>query len=237
MLLLAPWVLSGEQGVLVVHIKDVHDHPIENVRLRAGDTSISAPTNSRGRQHSATAVDRTATDTRRGANPAGNADEAGRCSVLEIVGYPKDKDLVFISPWDKWTHVPPFSNEAVNFVPVTLAERGDRECLENSDCIRAAAAQINKENAPKSAGEHTSEEQSKEALSAVAKQFGLTPKEIDQAIRNWGERTEDPYDNSLAALYGRRYPEASLELEKSFSTRKKAETDESRKSYPRNSDP
>jgi hypothetical protein len=38
-------------------------------------------------------------------------------------------------------------------------------------------------------------------------------------------------------LYGRRYPEASLELEKSFSTRKKAETDESRKSYPRNSDP
>jgi tetratricopeptide (TPR) repeat protein len=146
--------------------------------------------------------------------------------LLEIVGYPKDKDLVFISPWDKWTHVPAFDNEAKNFVAVTLAERGDRACLENTTCIRAAAAQINRENAPKTAtARRTSEDQSKEALATIARQFGLDPKEIDQAIRAWGERSEDPHDQGLAALYEKRYSEASMDLEKSFSLRKRAEED------------
>lgn len=52
---------KAEQGVLVVHIKDLHDHPIENVRLRAGDTSVSAPATKQSGQR-ATVADRTVTD-------------------------------------------------------------------------------------------------------------------------------------------------------------------------------
>jgi hypothetical protein len=33
---LSVWVVRAEQGVLVVHVRDLHDHPIENVRFRAG---------------------------------------------------------------------------------------------------------------------------------------------------------------------------------------------------------
>ncbi|MBV9760328.1 MAG: tetratricopeptide repeat protein [Acidobacteriaceae bacterium] len=200
--------MQAEQGVLVVHIKDLHDHPIDNVRLRAGDSSISAPS------HFGEARIKLAPQTK-----------PEDVVMLEIVGYPPGKDLVFISPWDKWTHVPPFDNAAKNFIPITLAERGDRACLEDSACIRAAAAQINKENAPKSAGPPSSEAQNREALERVAKMFGLTPNDIDQAIRAWGERADDPYDKGLAALYEKRYPEATAELEKSFSIRKKAEAD------------
>jgi hypothetical protein len=40
-----------------------------------------------------------------------------------------------------------------------------------------------KENAPKAAGERTSEQQSQKALQTVAKQFGLIPQDINQAIR------------------------------------------------------
>src|SRR3954469_238337 len=185
MFFVSVWMVRAEQGVLVVHVKDLHDHPIENVRFRAGDTSVSAPTAKQSPQRS-TATSRTATDSFGEARiRLGAQTKPNDVILLEIVGYPKDKDLVFISPWDKWTRVPPFENDSQNFVPVTLAERGDRACLENTTCIRAAVAQINKENAPRAAREppRSSEEQGKEALATVAKQFGLTPKEIDQAIR------------------------------------------------------
>src|SRR4051794_18136650 len=54
--------LLAEQSVLVVHIKDLHDHPIANVRLRAGDSSISAPTQSRRGPQKMSPVGRVATD-------------------------------------------------------------------------------------------------------------------------------------------------------------------------------
>src|SRR4051794_39217257 len=38
-----------------------------------------------------------------------------------------------------------------------------------------------------------------------------------------GGRAEDPCNSGLAALYEKRHPEATVELEKSFSIRKKAE--------------
>jgi len=201
----AAWPLSAEQSILVVHVKDLHDHPIANVRLRAGDSSISADSYGAARIKLAPQT------------------KTGDVILLEIVEFPKNKDLVFISPWDKWVHVPPFENEAKNFVPVILAERGDRACLENSNCLRAAAAQINKANAPKSVAERSGEEQPEAALATIAKRFGLKPEEIDRAIRAWGQRTEDPYDKGLAALYEKRYPEASTQLAMSFKMRQRAE--------------
>jgi len=199
------WPLLAEQSILVVHVKDLHDHPIANVRLRAGDSSISADSYGAARIKLAPQT------------------KPGDVILLEIVEFPKNKDLVFISPWDKWVHVPPFENDAKNFVPVTLAERGDRACLEDFNCLRAAAAQINKANAPKSVAERSSEEQRGEVLATIAKQFGLKPEEIDRAIRAWGQRTEDPYDKGLAALYEKRYPEASAQLAISFKMRQEAE--------------
>jgi tetratricopeptide (TPR) repeat protein len=193
------------RSILVVHVKDLHDHPIANVRLRAGDSSMSADSYGAARVKLAPQT------------------KPGDVILLEIVEFPKNKDLVFISPWDKWVHVPPFENDAKNFVPVTLAERGDRACLENSNCLRAAAAQINKANAPRSVAERSGEEQRGEALATIAKQFGLKPEEIDRAIRAWGQRTEDPYDKGLTALYEKRYPEASTQLAMSFKMRQGAE--------------
>jgi len=132
-----------------------------------------------------------------------------------------------ISPWDKWAHLPPFDNAAKNFIPVVVAERGDKLCLENPGCIRAAAEQINKANGPQVVAEkRDSEEQRKEALATVAKSFGLAPEEIDKAIRAWGQRTEDPFDKGLAALYDKRYPEASEQSAKSFDMHKATEAAE-----------
>ncbi|MBV9498455.1 MAG: tetratricopeptide repeat protein [Acidobacteriaceae bacterium] len=199
--------LFAERGVLVVHIEDVHRHPISGVRLRAGDSSVGSPTDSFG-----------AARIRLAANA-----KPGDVVMLEIVATPNGKDLVMVSPWEEWVNVPPFENEAKNFVPIVLVEWSDKACLENSDCIRAAAAQINKASAPKGAGERNREEQLQEARSTISKKFGLKPEEIDQAIREWGEKTEDPYDKGLAALYEKRYPEASAEFAASLDRRKRVE--------------
>jgi hypothetical protein len=211
LLLVCATPLLAEQGILVVHIEDLRGHPIAGVRLRAGaGSSISSP--------------RETADTFGAARIRLAArTKAGDAVMLEIVAVPKDKDLVIISPWNKWALVPPFEEEPKNFVPVVLVERGDRACLESTTCIRAAAAQINSSNAPKAAGERNGDEQRKEALAAVAQIFGLKPGEIDQAVRAWGEKTDDLYDKGLAALYEKNYPEASRNLELSLEKRKRVE--------------
>jgi len=151
-LLICVTPLAAEQGILVVHIEDLRGRPIAGVRLRAGaDSSISSP-DSVGAARIRLAV----------------KTKPGDVVMLEVLAIPRNKDLVMISPWDKWVHVPPFENESKNFVPVVLVEWGDKACLENPACIRAATAQINKGNAPKSAGERNGEEQRKQALATVA---------------------------------------------------------------------
>jgi len=208
-LILAVLPLAAEQGILVVHVRDLHDRPVAGLRLRAGDSSVSAPTTD---SYGETRI-RLAPQT-----------QEGDVVVLEIVAAPED--LVFISPWDKWVHVPPFGNESKNIVSVVLAKRGDRACLEDYACIRAATAQINKASAPKRARERVGEEQRRGALTAVAKSFGLEPREIDLAIRAWGQKTQDPYEKGLAALFEKRYPEASRKLAESFEMHKAAEAGE-----------
>ena len=172
--------LFAEEGILVVHIGDLRGYPIAGVRLRAGAGSSISSTRDTADTFGAARI-RLAANTK-----------AGDVVMLEIVAVPKDKDLVIISPWDRWALVPPFEEEAKNFVLVVLVERGDRACLESPPCIRAAAAQINKANAPKAAGERSSEEQRGVALAIVAASFGLKPEEIDRAVRPGERRPKIP---------------------------------------------
>jgi tetratricopeptide (TPR) repeat protein len=57
------------------------------------------------------------------------------------------------------------------------------------------------------------EEQATRGLAEVAKRFGVKPEEIDQAIRAWGEKAQDPYDVALAQFYQRNYDAAIPDLE------------------------
>jgi tetratricopeptide (TPR) repeat protein len=203
--MLVSGLAEAEQGVLVVHVQGPHGKPLAEVVLATkGDGSTGPATDLAGK-------------TRIRLAPATGV---GSRVTLQIVRAPKD--YVFISPWDAAANVPPFENEAENYVPVVLAERGDRMMLENGSALVALAAQINRANAPRAVGEKTTEQQRKEALAEVARSFGLAPEEVDKAIRAWGQRTEDPYEKGLAAWYERHYPEASDLLARSFRQRKAA---------------
>jgi len=120
----------AEQGILVVHAAHPSDRPLANVRIGTKGDGGEALTDASGK-----ARIRLAPQTR-----------AGVRVTLTILKAPRD--LVFISPWDHQASVPPFENESQNYVPVVLAERGDRAMLESGRAIQAVTASILKSIAP-----------------------------------------------------------------------------------------
>jgi hypothetical protein len=110
------WILLigtawAEKGVLVVQVSDIHSRPVPAVGIAVQGSSESATTDRFGR-------------TRIKLNPQTNVND---WIVLQIVQSPPSKDLVFTSPWDAHAQVPPFDNESVNFLPVVMANRGERK--------------------------------------------------------------------------------------------------------------
>jgi hypothetical protein len=192
----------AEKAVLVVQINDVQNHPVIGVLIKTAGASEPARSDPTG-------LARIKLD---------STTKVNAWIHLQIVESPKGKDLVLISPWDGAAQVPPFEDESTNYVPVVTVNRGDRRILEDPTAIRALAARINRENSSKPKTQDPAE-QRREALGTIAQAFGLPPEEVDKAIRAWGEKTNDPYEKGLAALYEKNYPLASQELSKSLEKR------------------
>jgi len=192
--------LSAEQGVLVVQVRDIHKRAVPGLQLRAEGGNVSPATDVAGVARIALAPQTRSGDRVR----------------LQLVKPPRD--LVFISPWDEQVIVPPF--DSAKEVLLVLANRGDRALLEDGSALSSLTENVLKRIQPSPKNEPAGDEQRlREALTEVSKSYGLTPEDLDKAIRAWGEKTEDPYEKGLAALYEKRYPEASLQLQKSLAKR------------------
>ena len=165
----------AENGVLVVHVTDIHLQPVVGVSLRAGEGSSVARVDSFGQ-----ARIRLASSTR-----------PGDIVFIELVA--PQGDLVFISPLSRWTAVPSFDEKPANFVEVILVRRGDRAMLENGYAVKAMANEI----VQKASG-RSSENQ--DALKEVALEYGRTPEEVDLAIRNWGKERTDAFEKGIGAV-------------------------------------
>jgi len=202
----------AEQGMLVVHVRDVKDRPLIGVEIATEGDGGTGKSDPKGK-----ARIRLASQTR-----------PGHRVTLQIVTAPGKRDLVFISPWDRTAQVPPFDNESNNYVPTVVADRADQELLRDSRGVKALAANINKANTPQGIGEakgggESEEERRQRSLREVAQYYGFAPADVDAAIREWGRKTTDPYEVGLAALYERDYPKAAKQLSDSLEMRKKEE--------------
>ena len=192
--------LSAEQGVLVLQVKDIHERAISGLQLQAEGSAVSAPTDDSG-----LARIRLSPQTKQG-------------TWVAVRLVKPATDLVFISPWDAHVIVPPF--DSATEVPVVLATRGDRALLENGGALASMTASVLKKIQPQTKDEPANDEQRRhEALTEVSRTYGLKPEDLDKAIRAWGDKTEDPYEKGLAALYEQRYPEATLQLQNSLAMR------------------
>jgi hypothetical protein len=168
------WAIPSlaEQGILVVHIADVYGHPIGRIRFRAGaDSSISSPRETAD-NFGAVRI-RLAPQTK-----------SGDVVMLEVVGVPKGKDPVMISPWNEWVLVPPFENEAKNFVPVVMVERGDKHVWKiQLACVQLPRGLTRPIRRRRPANQPLRSSAGRPTLAAVARSLGSKPEEIDQAIR------------------------------------------------------
>jgi tetratricopeptide (TPR) repeat protein len=195
--------LWAESGVLLVHVEDVQGRPISGLQIGVKGDGGSKVTGNDGEARI----------------PLAKQTREGHPVSLQILSSPPGKDFVMISPWDRETIVPSFENESKNFVNVVVVRPGDRTALLNGTFLAAATAQISKANAPKTGARRPPKEDPMANLALVAAQYGLNPDDLDKAIRSWGETTTDPYQAGLAALYRRKYREASAQLKESLQNR------------------
>ncbi|HKQ04413.1 MAG TPA: DUF2225 domain-containing protein [Blastocatellia bacterium] len=134
---------------------------------------------------------------------------------LQVVKRSTGIAWVLISPWDgKW----PIAKRSLT---VVVARHGDRVLLSNGKALEAIAARVLKEMTPK-ADRQISDEDRKLVLKQQAEAVGLKPEEVDQAIREWGKKATDPYQQGLAALYEKNLPKAEQLLTQSYQSRKTA---------------
>ncbi len=187
--------LAAEQGKLMLHVSDTDGHPVANLSF----STLGA-----------------------GGSPQ-RTDPTGRAILLltpgtkenslvqlQIVKSPNGHEFVLVDPWKgRPVQVPSFENNAMNVVMITVAERGASSILRFTKPLEA---QIIQANAPKIAGKRALSMSSKEGLEVVSKQYGLSPKEVDETIRTSGKKATSPYDKGLAALYEQNYTEATKQL-------------------------
>ncbi len=187
--------LWAEPGKLLVEVEDVNDHPVRGIEIGIKGFGGSRLTGSDGKALLSLASDTRETD----------------WVLLQLLHSPPGKDFVMVSPWDSRVQVPSFKNKAENFVLVVVVQSGDRAALQNGNVLAALTAKINQNDRSQSP-----KWDSRTALTLVATQYGLRPDDLDEAIREWGAKTNDPYEAGLAALYERHYPKASAQLQDSL---------------------
>jgi tetratricopeptide (TPR) repeat protein len=190
----------AERGYVLVVVQDAQSRPIAGLEIGIEGLGGSKTTGSDGKAQLAVA----------------SATKEGDPVCLAILHSPAGKDLVIISPWGCRAQVPSFEEKPENFIQVVVVQRGDRAALEYGKVLASFAEQINEKNAPKSVDEPAAPKDPSVNLALVAQQYGLSPEEVDRAIRSWGAKTSDPYEAGLAALYERHYSAASVQLRDSL---------------------
>lgn len=190
--------------VLAVHVTNPLKQPLNDVVLRTnGDSSTNVTTDASGNARLRV--------------PPNTI--VGNEVTVQVVRAPQE--LVFVSPWNGRVTVPSFENETQNVADVVLAARGHRTLLEYAPIAVAMVSKVN--GSDTWAGlEPLTEDQRATNLVKVADEFGFTREEVDHAIRTLGERSTNPYEIGLVALYVKDYPEATKQLAASVADLKKS---------------
>jgi tetratricopeptide (TPR) repeat protein len=139
-------------------------------------------------------------------------------------------NLAIISPWDYRALVPSFENIAENFIRVVVVRKGDRAALESGNVVAALTEKINnrvshttsKRGFPEvgpSTNQMSAELLAKDSLETVAREYGLSAKDVDAAIRALGRTATDLYQTGVVALYENNLSKATANLAESLRQR------------------
>ena len=115
-----------------------------------------------------------------------------------------------VSPWNHIVFVRPFTIKSDNFVAIYLAAKGALDTLKDARVVSALAARVDRHQAPQSVdaqdGRHAA------SLAQEAQAAGFTPRQLDQAIRDWAKAAASPRERTIAAIFLGDYAEAIRQI-------------------------
>lgn len=196
-------LVRAEEGILVLLVMNTQDRPLKGVTISVGGDGGTGTSQSDGR-----ARIRLANGT--------SVNSVVHIYITDTPVHPEKNvpmDLVFISPWDSYVLVPPFEDENKNFYKLVLAERGSKDLLVSTGAAKAMVSKINAgtdESSTPNNSQSPPETRKQAILAQVARDFGLTPAEVDKAIRAWGKTVKDKHDEGLAKFYAENFEEARI---------------------------
>jgi len=118
-------------------------------------------------------------------------------------------DWVISSPWEGRTFVPMLGTDVIH---VRVAHKGDPRLLADPELVQNIVVGVTSQLKPFFAGELgnlTVAAQPDDYLAPKAKELGLTESQMKSAIDVWVTEVKGPYQKGLAALYGKRFGDAS----------------------------
>jgi len=193
LLLLLPVFALAEKSRLNLYVEDLQGRPVYGVVVALPSGSAYAPTG-----------------------------DDGRTTLIfnRLVAAGEEVELV-IAEGSKWVFLTPrttirYPDDPRKPVTVTVVRKGDRAMLASAEAKQAIVQSLltlvgARFDLASRAGD---EERQKLALARVAGNLGLEPAHIDEALRTW--QSDDPFELGLAALYARKFAEATKHLRISY---------------------
>ena len=197
LLLLLPAFALAEHSRLKLYVEDLQGRPVYGVVVTPKSGSANAPTGDDGRT---------------------------TLSINRLVEAGEEIELI-IPAGSKWVFLTPrtavrYPDDPQKPVTVTVVRKGDRAMLASAEAkvtiVQSLLTLVEARfDLASRAGD---EERQKLALARVAGNLGLEPAHIDEALRTW--QSDDPFELGLAALYARKFAEATKHLRTSYGTAK-----------------
>jgi tetratricopeptide (TPR) repeat protein len=184
---------SRAQTDIVLYVSDTSGHPLRNVVLLLDGKMQMPPSDTGGRT--------------RAPIQAG----ASQPIAIDVV---KPTNLLIVDPWEKTIYKPAATNVSDNYVQIVLAVRTP-EVLRDRKVIASITKRILAADAYLGATEV--ERGSSPALAKLARELGVTPKQLDEAIRDGISRADaDTVSKSVALMYAGKPAQAESLLEKAL---------------------
>ena len=187
----------AERGFVVVQVHEINGRPVRGIEIGVKGVGGSGGSGDDGKVKL----------------PIGGGTRENDLISLTILHSPSGSDFVIMSPDEGRDRVPPFDDKPDSFMSVLVIERGDRSALEKRGVVSELAKQIDRKRSTRTESASGALGDSKVGLADVAKAYGLSPTQLDRAIRAFNERTVGPYDAGMAAYYRRDYAASATQLE------------------------
>src|SRR5882672_9425810 len=164
-----------EAGYLDLYVKDATGKAVKNLQITCkGEVSCStAYTDSEGeaRLKLPTNVQPT------------------RWVLLQVINRANTIQWALISPWDDRVNIPSYENRSENMVSVVVVRKGDRQVLRSGIALRALVERCTGNLSP--VAYRGISDEANRIRRQQAEAIGLTPEELDEAIRDWAIKVKD----------------------------------------------